>query len=248
MKAWHNQHINNGEAEMAKTQILHRYTGAVLFECEVPAEHSGMAVRYALEKAVADGASLVGASLDGASLDGASLDGASLRCASLVGASLDGASLDGATLVGASLDGASLDGASLRCASLEGATLDGASLDGASLRCASLDGASLDGATLDGASLDGASLRSASLDGASLRSASLDGEILTRTPRSINHTTWPILITEGYMRIGCQRHTHAEWAAFDDDAIARMESRAPAFWDQWREPLMAMCKAHANIN
>jgi hypothetical protein len=168
MKAWHNQHINNGEAEMAKTQILHRYTGAVLFECEVPAEHSGMAVRYALEKAVADGASL----------------------------------------------------------------------DGASLRCASLDGASLDGATLDGASLDGASLRS----------ASLDGEILTRTPLSINHTTWPILITEGYMRIGCQRHTHAEWAAFDDDAIARMESRAPAFWDQWREPLMAMCKAHANIN
>ena len=116
---------------MTTIQIKHRYTNAVLFECEVPdGIESGLHMRHALEKAVASGASLrnaslVGASLDGASLVGALLDGALLRNASLVGASLDGASLRNA-----SLDGASLDGASLRNASLDGALLVGASLDG----------------------------------------------------------------------------------------------------------------------
>ena len=54
-----------------KHQIKHRYTGAVLFECDVTedVQASGMATRYALEKAVKDGAYLRGAYLDGANLD-----------------------------------------------------------------------------------------------------------------------------------------------------------------------------------
>lgn len=50
-----------------KHQLKHRYTDAVLFECDVPEEvqASGMAVRYALEKAVKDGADLRGANLGG---------------------------------------------------------------------------------------------------------------------------------------------------------------------------------------
>ncbi|MFA7278946.1 MAG: hypothetical protein WC100_02520 [Sterolibacterium sp.] len=37
-----------------KTQILHLYTDAVLFECDVPdTAESGLAVRHALEKAIA---------------------------------------------------------------------------------------------------------------------------------------------------------------------------------------------------
>lgn len=48
-----------------KHQLKHRYIDAVLFECDVPEEvqASGMAVRYALEKAVKDGAYLGGAYL-----------------------------------------------------------------------------------------------------------------------------------------------------------------------------------------
>ena len=85
-----------------KTQIKNRYTEAVLFECEVPdTVSSGLAIRHALEKAVASGANLDGANLDGANLDGANLRGAYLR-----GANLDGANLDGAYLDGAYLDGA----------------------------------------------------------------------------------------------------------------------------------------------
>ena len=124
------------------------------------------------------------------------------------------------------------------------ANLDGANLDGANLAGASLDGANLDGASLAGAYLDGASLAGANLARASLAGASLDGEALTKAPLSVLNLTWPVLITEGYMRIGCQRHTHEEWRSFDDAAIAEMEPRAADFWGRWGQALLAMCDAH----
>ena len=113
-------------------KILHRFTGAVLWEDDSPT------MRETLEAAVRARASLIGASLDGASLIGASLNDASLNRASLIGASLNRASLIGASLNRASLDGASLDRASLNDASLNRASLNDASLDGASLNGASL--------------------------------------------------------------------------------------------------------------
>ena len=83
--------------------------------------------------------------------------------------------------------------------------------------------------------------------GANLAGANLDGETLTKAPLSLLNLTWPVLVTEGYMRIGCQRHTHAEWAEFDTDAIEAMESRAPNFWSQWRDVLLSMCAKHAEV-
>ena len=64
-----------------KHQIKHRYTDAVLFECDVPecVQASGTATRYTLEKAVKDGANLTGADLRGANLTGADLTDAYLR-------------------------------------------------------------------------------------------------------------------------------------------------------------------------
>jgi uncharacterized protein YjbI with pentapeptide repeats len=105
--------------------------------------------------------------------------------------------------------------------------------------------ADLRSANLRDADLRSANLRDADLRGADLHGADLHGEILTKTPISILNLTWDILITEGYMRIGCQRHTHAEWEAFTDEAIADMESRASEFWKANREWLLAACKAHA---
>jgi hypothetical protein len=49
------------------------------------------------------------------------------------------------------------------------------------------------------------------------------------------------------MRIGCQRHTHAEWAAFDEKAIRRMHAKALDFWKQWRCALLTMCAEHAKV-
>ncbi len=80
---------------------------------------------------------------------------------------------------------------------------------------------------------------------ANLASANLDGETLTKAPISILNLVWPVLITESFMRIGCQRHSHEEWKYFDDDVIHRMESRAIKFWAQWKAPLLTMCDNHA---
>jgi uncharacterized protein YjbI with pentapeptide repeats len=213
------------------TQIKHRFTDAVLFE----QEGSGMSLRDTLESAVR-----AGTNLDGANLDGANLRGANLRGANLDGANLRGANLDGANLYGANLDGANLYGANLYGADLRGANLYGANLDGANLYGADLYGADLRGANLYGANLDGANLRGANLDGANLY-----GEILKRTPLTVTGLRWFVLITGGFLRIGCQRHSHADWANFSDEQIAQMDSHASAFWTTWKAPLLSMCAAHA---
>ena len=67
-----------------KTQIKDRFTGAVLFECDTPDNvSSGLAVRDALEKAVASRANLSRADLSGADLYGANLSRADLSRADL---------------------------------------------------------------------------------------------------------------------------------------------------------------------
>ena len=135
--------------ETRRIEIKNRWTGAVLFQCDLPTElESGMAMRHALERAVESGANLSGANLRGANLSGASLRGADLRDANLRDANLSGASLRGASLRGASLRDANLRDANLRSADLSGADLSDANLSGADLSGADLGGANLGGANL----------------------------------------------------------------------------------------------------
>ena len=152
--------------------------------------------------------------------------------------------LQAAVKSGADLDGANLYGANLRGANLRGANLRGADLDGANLRSANLYGANL-----DGADLRGANLRSANLDGANLRSAdlygaNLDGEKLTKTPLQLNNLKWFVLISDKYLRIGCQRFTIEEWKNFDDETIVKMDFAALKFWRKWKASIIALCDAH----
>ena len=75
-----------------KHEIKNRWTGEVLFSCEIPeGMESGMIARYAAETAISKGADLEGANLRGANLRGADLEGADLRNANLRGADLRGA-------------------------------------------------------------------------------------------------------------------------------------------------------------
>jgi len=98
-----------------KQQILNRYTSAVLFVCDVPDDvvSSGLAMRHALESAVASDANLHDANLSDANLRGANLSGAYLSGAYLSGAYLRDANLSGAYLSGAYLSGAYLSGVNL---------------------------------------------------------------------------------------------------------------------------------------
>jgi uncharacterized protein YjbI with pentapeptide repeats len=107
-----------------------------------------------------------------------------------------------------------------------------------------ISGADLRGAYLSGADLSGADLRGAYLSGAYLSGADLSGEKLAISPLSITGLYWDVLISESYMVIGCQRHEHSKWKAFDDDEIGGMASNALAFWKQNKSFLMAACKAH----
>jgi hypothetical protein len=145
-----------------KVEIRSRWTDAVLFTAEVPADlESGLHMRAALEQATAAHANLSGADLRGAYLSGANLRGADLRDAYLRGADLRGAYLRGADLRGANLSGADLRGANLSGADLRDANLSGADLSGADLSDANLRGANLSDANLSGANLSGANLSGA---------------------------------------------------------------------------------------
>ena len=132
---------------------------------------------------------------------------------------------------------------------LQAALKNGANLCGANLRGADLRGANLRGANLYDANLYDADLRGANLDGADLRGANLcgadlDGEKLVKTPLQLNNLKWPVLISDKYLRIGCQRFTIEEWKNFDDAAIVKMDFAALKFWRNWKAPIIALCDAH----
>lgn len=104
--------------------------------------------------------------------------------------------------------------------------------------------ADLYGADLYGADLRGANLDGADLYGANLYGANLDGEKLVKTPLQLNNLKWFVLISDKYLRIGCQRFTIEEWRNFDDAAIVKMDFAALKFWRKWKAPIIALCDAH----
>ena len=115
-----------------KHEIKNRFTGEVLFSCEVPeGMESGMIARHAVETAIAQDANLRGADLRGANLRDANLRGADLRDANLRDANLWDANLRDADLRDANLRDANLRDANLRDANLRGADLRDANLWGA---------------------------------------------------------------------------------------------------------------------
>ena len=201
-----------------KHEIKNRFTGEVLFSCEVPeGMKSGMIARHAVEAAIAERANLWDANLRGANL----------RDANLQGANLQDANLQGANLQYANLRGANLQGANLRDANLQGANLQDANLRGANLRDANLQDANLQGANLRDANL---------------RDAKNAPLIITglRWVVYISGT--------GNMRIGCQNRSIKHWDNFSDELINRMDDCALEFWKQHKEMLMGICNSYKHKN
>ena len=128
-------------------------------------------------------------------------------------------------------------------ADLRGAYLWGADLAGADLRGADLAGADLADANLWGADLAGANLRGAYLAGADLWGAHGINDYV----KCIQIDTYPITYTAEVIQIGCERHTHQEWAEFDDARILRMDgSNALTWWRKykaWLFQTIEMCPA-----
>ena len=141
---------------------------------------------------------------------------------------------------------AALEVAVKRGAILLGANLSGANLSGADLSFANLSFANLSFADLSGADLSGAILRGAILLGANLSGADLgQGQKASIPPLFVEGLCWPVMVTDCHIMIGCEVHTTDEWAAFDNERIARMDGcSARLFWGQWKKPLLAMARAH----
>ena len=214
---------------MTQHEIKNRWTGEVLFTCEVPeGMESGMIARHAVEAAIANGANLRGANLEDANLRDANLRGANLRDANLRDANLRGANLQYANLQYANLQGADLRDANLQYANLQGADLRDANLRGANLQYANLQYANLQGANLRGANLRGADLRGAK-----------------HAPLVITSLYWPVHISgTGMMRIGCQEHSIERWKGFTDEQISHMAGDALEFWNQHKAMLLNICDAY----
>ena len=153
--------------------------------------------------------------------------------------------LETAVKAHANLTGANMAGANLAGANLAGANLAGANLASANLAGANLANANMAGANLAGANMVDANIEDAYMAGANMAGAKIEGETLTIQPIHILGLPWPVSITDGYLRIGCQRHTHERWFEFSDDLIAKMDSHAAEFWEMWKLPLMNMCVKHA---
>ncbi|MNR52428.1 hypothetical protein D3C85_1722750 [compost metagenome] len=55
--------------------------------------------------------------------------------------------------------------------------------------------------------------------------------------KAIQCDLWTVTYTATHMQIGCQLHTLAEWWAFSDEEISRMDSRALDWWRIWKQIL-----------
>ena len=101
--------------------------------------------------------------------------------------------------------------------------------------------AALEVAVKRGANLSGANLLGANLSGADLG----QGQKASIPPLFVEGLCWPVMVTDCHIMIGCEVHTTDEWAAFDNERIARMDGcSARLFWGQWKKPLLAMARAH----
>jgi len=199
-----------------KIEIKHRSSQSTLFSHDVEQN----TLKITLAAAIKAGVDLGGVDLSGVDLSDVDLGDVNLYRAKFCGANLCSANLVEAIL---------------RHSIWRNADLSGANLRGADLSYANLSGSILSNTYMDGANLYGTNFCG----------AILDGEVLTQNPISISCLNWPVLISDGFMRIGCQRHSHQEWASFDNAQISNMASEALKFWRQWKQPLLAMCSAHA---
>ena len=96
------------------------------------------------------------------------------------------------------------------------------------------------GANLARANLAGAYLARANLAGANWT----NGAAITRAPLQLFGLDYPVTIVDAHMQIGCELHSLAEWEAFDDERISRMDGkRARRFWDAHRDTLLALARA-----
>lgn len=80
-----------------------------------------------------------------------------------------------------------------------------------------------------------------------LTSGVLTSMVLTssvKNPICLSGLDWDVTIWDAHMQIGCEFHSHVEWAGFDSERIAKMDSYALTFWQTHNDVLLQLCKMH----
>ena len=63
-------------------------------------------------------------------------------------------------------------------------------------------------------------------------------------PLQLYGLDYSVTILDAHMQIGCELHSLAEWEAFDNERIAKMDgTRSRRFWDANRDALLALARA-----
>ena len=189
------------------------------------------------ERANLEGANLSYANLEGVNLEGANLSYANLEDVNLEGVNLRGVNLEDTNLSYAHLGGANLEDTNLRGANLGGANLGGTNLEGVNLEDANLRGANLGGANLEDANLSYANLEDVNLEGVNLSYVNLGGvRGNNRQIKSLHIAFYDVAYTTEHIQIGCEKHTHKEWAEFTDKEILGLDGKqALTFWRKYKE-------------
>ena len=115
----------------------------------------------------------------------------------------------------------------------------------AALEKATQERANLADANLAGANLAGAYLADANLAGANLAGAKWrDGVVISKPPIQLYGLHWTVTILDAHMQIGCELHSLAEWAEFDDARIVAMDGRdALRFWRDHKDALLSLARS-----
>lgn len=141
-----------------------------------------------------------------------------------------------------SLAYADLSGADLSHANLSHANLSHADLSYCYFHETDLHHADLYHANLSYANFIFSELFSSSFQCATFNETNIDGESVSKIPTVVGGgLRWHVIITEEYMRIGCQRHKHEEWKSFNDRQISSMDEDALEFWNRYSVVLLSMC-------
>lgn len=117
------------------------------------------------------------------------------------------------------------------------ANLTGVDFEGAEFVLTTFERACLIDVDFVFARLSDANLRYANLRGARFNGADL---------RGVNHAyitlDWNVAIAFGYIQIGCQTHSVADWGSFSAERIGKMHSKANAFWYKHRTRILTLAE------
>jgi hypothetical protein len=123
------------------------------------------------------------------------------------------------------------------------ADFTGADLTGANLTRAYLERANFTDADLTGANFTDAYLAGANFTDADFTGVKAYGYTFYKPPLQVSDK-YNIEIWEGFMKVGCEKHTLAEWSKFTQKQIIEMDGKdAATWWKKWKPVLFALAKA-----